>query len=501
MTRARVRGIYATAITRLLLSADLEIVQASEPIRRRFEATFPDEPHDVRVETTDDRLGASVVGEPAGVESVAGRVAGAGVDALSWADPAPPCAVFEGNVTETLGSGAVVALGDREGFLPFDAADGYVDRGDRRRVQVREPAQPWSDHRHVLGTEVRVDGELGTLTRGESGVTADADRERATELVRTTELLSAGVPDGWGLCWDRSASDVGVDAMEAWLDRAGERAERIDEALGADPGSESDDGENGDCGGPGEGDDAVSDGGVPRRIVSPLAARWVRFGRESRFALDEHRRAVAPTMAGHHRIKAGTEAASTAVDFVEAVCNPDTSSEDSGDESAGDGFPFDAVTRQFGPAEGDRVRIDHGKPDGRSFSLGRAEITGRDPEGTVTLRRTIRSSGTYDALGTPRAEGDVAVTRIREGRWWYPTVYRSRDDVPRGTYVNVCTPVEVFPDAVRYVDLHVDVVRRPDGEVERVDDDELDAAVAAGEVPEALAERAREVAATVEDAL
>ncbi|PSQ59670.1 MAG: RNA-binding protein, partial [Halobacteriales archaeon SW_9_67_25] len=66
---------------------------------------------------------------------------------------------------------------------------------------------------------------------------------------------------------------------------------------------------------------------------------------------------------------------------------------------------------------------------------------------------------------------------------------------------NVCTPVEVFPEEVRYVDLHVDVVRTPDGTVRRVDDDELDAAVEAGNVPEALAEKAREVAGALENAL
>jgi len=61
--------------------------------------------------------------------------------------------------------------------------------------------------------------------------------------------------------------------------------------------------------------------------------------------------------------------------------------------------------------------------------------------------------------------------------------------------------VELFPGTARYVDLHVDVVRQPDGEVRRVDDDELDAAVAGGDVSEALAEKVRSVAASVESAL
>jgi predicted RNA-binding protein associated with RNAse of E/G family len=109
--------------------------------------------------------------------------------------------------------------------------------------------------------------------------------------------------------------------------------------------------------------------------------------------------------------------------------------------------------------------------------------------------------GTYDALGVERREGDRARTTFVEGRWWYATVYAGDDGTRRGTYVNVCTPVELFPERARYVDLHVDVVKRPGGEVRRGDDNELDDAVSAGEVPEPLAERAREVAASIENAL
>ena len=147
------------------------------------------------------------------------------------------------------------------------------------------------------------------------------------------------------------------------------------------------------------------------------------------------------------------------------------------------------------------MKIGHGKPDGRCILLGRGEVTACDADGSVTVEREMSPGGTYDALGTKRRAGDVAITKFEEGRWWYPTVYRGDDGTRRGTYVNVCTPVEVFPDTVRYVDLHVDVVKHADGTVERVDDDELDAAVDADEVPEPLAEKARSVATAVENAL
>ena len=230
---------------------------------------------------------------------------------------------------------------------------------------------------------------------------------------------------------------------------------------------------------------------APRRLVAPTATTWLWFGRESRFELDTDRRAVTTTMPGHHRVKTASSGASRAVDFVEAL----------GAATDSDDFPFEAVTDTFGPVVGDHVELGHGKPDGRLIVLGRAEVIERDPDGTLTLRREMTAGGTYDALDASREAGDVAITKVREGRWWYPTVYRDADGARKGTYVNVCTPVECFPDAVRYVDLHVDVVKERDGTVRRVDDDELDTAVDAGRVSESLAEKARTVASSLEGAL
>ncbi len=492
----RVRGVYATALTALLSGADGErtatVTRPSDPIRERFDARFASDPPDVWVTTDADRLGVAVTGESAAVSRVADRLAAVATDTLVVPDPAPRWTVVETYVERTVGGGAVVPLADgREGYLPFDRTDGYVETGDRLRVQVRDPVAPWRDRRHGVGTGVRVGGSLVALVRGADGVDAVVSGDRAAELVRTTDLLSATPPDGWGIEWQYPALDADVSAMDDALAAAAETAATMDDALGA-------------------ADGGADDGDTPTVVAAPADCRWVWFGREARFELDDRRRTVTDTMAGHHRVKAGDDGASDAVDFLEAVCgsvgvrSERERADDEGTDpaSATDvDFPFDAVTRQFGPLEGDSVRIAHGKPAGHVVDLGEATVTERDPDGQVVLRREMSSTGTYDALGTPRAPGDVATTRIREGRWWYPTAYRTADGEPRGTYVNVCTPVEVFPDAVRYVDLHVDVVRLPDGTVRRVDGDELAAAVEAGRLDETLAARARSVADRVERAL
>ena len=484
MARARVRGIYATALTARLLDAGHEVVDASPPIRRRFDAAFGTDPPEVRIETSGDRQGVGAHGDPDALDAVRGLLTDAGRDALAWTDPTPPGAVLDGEVTETLGGGAVVRLrtddDTAEGYLPYGSVDARVETGDPVRVQVRESAAPWTDRRPELAGELRVGGDLVALEPG-SGTRVDArDDEAARELSGMLDLLDLDPPDGWRAVWQPPAVDADTEALTAGLDAAVDAAEELREAVATEDGPES---------GLGVLDDPSRLRDAP--VAAPNAGVWVWFGRESRFGLDDARRTATATMPGHHRVKAGSADASAGVDLAESLCEPDQDA----------AFPFGVVADAFGPAAGDTLRLEHGKPDGRRITLGEATVTAVDADGSVTVEREMTGGGTYDGLGVPREAGDVAETSLKEGRWWYPTTYRGRDGTVRGTYVNVCTPVEVFPDAARYVDLHVDVVKRADGTVERVDDDELREAETAGDVPAALAEKARNVASALENAL
>ncbi|SIR67154.1 DUF402 domain-containing protein [Natronorubrum thiooxidans] len=474
MTTARVRGIYTTAITQLLGENGLEVVQASEPIRERFDESFETAPADVAIETTRDRQGVEVSGEPETVETITGELAALAIDTFRWDDTVSRGAVFDAEVIDAGGgSGAVVDLGDgRRGYLNYDDVNGYVDDGNRYRVQVTEPTPPWTDDEPRVAPTLTVQSGLCTLSRDRTGVSAALRGDRADELVGMTDLLSVDIPEGWGLRWQHAAADADLEAMGTAVEQVANRARALETAL----------------------EDAPEESGEPARLVTPRATTWCWFGRESRFALDEIRRAVETTMPGHHRIKAADRAASAAVDFAEAVC-------DSTGTDGDDAFPFGAVSRQFGPTVGDRLAIDHGKPDGRLFTLGHGDVTDWDCDGSLTLERRMRGGGSYDALGVPKEDGDVAVTKFREGRWWYPTTYKDAQGTAKGTYVNVCTPVELFPAAARYVDLHVDVIKQTDGTVKIVDADELEAAVDAGRVSTELAEKALSVAEAVERAL
>lgn len=462
MAGVRIRGIYATALTVMLE----DVVQASAVIDERVDQSIPLAPADVQIETTANRQGVGIHGPVDAVEPVADRLAGVGRDTLTWSAPLAQDSVYAGEVTETRGSGALVKCGPGTGFLPYSKTDVYIDEGDCLRVQVAGAKPPWRDRQPILDTAIRIRGGLASLVRG--GSPAGNGPQTSPELA---EILPTDPPAGWRVAWRSRADDADLDALDGVLSTLSDRAESLEAALAAaDPPSKS----------------------APHTEWDDPVTRWVWFGRESRFTLDDRRREVAPTMPGHHRIKAGADGASDAVDFVESVCGP---------FDGGDGeFPFEAVRDQWGPAVGDEIDIGHGKPDGRRIELGPAEVTAVEgPQ--VTVEREMVGRGTYDGIGTEREPGDIATTTVREGRWWYQTVYRSPQGDRRGTYVNICTPVEIFPDELRYVDLHVDVVRQPDGTIQRVDEDELTAAVDEGHLSEALADRARQVASGVESAL
>jgi hypothetical protein len=448
-TKVKVRGVYTTAVTRLLLDAGYGVVEPSDAIRSRFGDVFGEGPADTEVRNSDDYLGLYVVGE--GTKEVAETVA-VGDDAFVF-DAVAVGATRDATVEETASSGAFVRFEDGRGFLPYSKVDDHIEEGDEVRVTVVEEAAPWSDGSPVVAGGERVGNELVTLVRGATGSRVEGgSKEDATQLSRTAATMGAEPPSGWGVVYSHDALDADMGELADAMEDATERTE-----------------EKGDG-----------------------KAAWVYPGREGRAAYDEARAKEVTTVPGHHRLKATSKTASAGVDIAEAVVDDADPTED---------LPFGVVTHRFGPQEGDQTEIVHGKPDGRYPSLGRGEVVSVDTEEReIVVERRITSSGTYDALGVEREDGDVARTRFEEGARAYATVYNSSEGEKKGTYVNVCTPLEIFPDAVRYTDLYIDVVE-VDDETRVVDEDELADAVEEGLVPEEKAEEAREVAERVEEGL
>ncbi|WP_457753293.1 DUF402 domain-containing protein, partial [Thermococcus sp.] len=118
--------------------------------------------------------------------------------------------------------------------------------------------------------------------------------------------------------------------------------------------------------------------------------------------------------------------------------------------------------------------LEHIKPDGQKVRIGPGEIleVSINPL-RIKIKRSLKPGKVYDGLELPIEYGDYAITEIEEGKWWYKHSYYDKDGNLKGEYYNINTPIEIYPDRARYIDLEVDIVKWPDGKKEIIDKDDL----------------------------
>ena len=121
----------------------------------------------------------------------------------------------------------------------------------------------------------------------------------------------------------------------------------------------------------------------------------------------------------------------------------------------------------------------HEKISGEVIKL-KGNIKNISSENILTIVRTIKSEGIYDGLGIEKQYGDVIYTYIRPGIPFIVHEYRSASGCLKGYYINVNTPVEVlFSEEEKlnayiwYVDLEIDIVRLKNEKARIIDDKTL----------------------------
>ncbi|MEM1606589.1 MAG: DUF402 domain-containing protein [Candidatus Bathyarchaeia archaeon] len=206
----------------------------------------------------------------------------------------------------------------------------------------------------------------------------------------------------------------------------------------------------------------------------------VEFPGLSKRKLDDIRSTVVPTLSGHHYFKAYGGKAATIVEMAEKLLEKGYSIKEVEE------LFRECIMREY-PYRGSKLNIEHVKINGRVFQLGEARILEFNEEDQhVSLLRVFSSQGVYDGLKVPKESGDYAITRMKIGGLCFQTSYFSRDGEYKGTYVNINTPIEIYPGKVRYVDLEVDVCMWPDGRIQKIDFENLEKAVKMGYISERL---------------
>ncbi|MGC8849199.1 MAG: DUF402 domain-containing protein [Candidatus Bathyarchaeia archaeon] len=221
------------------------------------------------------------------------------------------------------------------------------------------------------------------------------------------------------------------------------------------------------------------------RLTTGYLSFEVEFPGASKLLLDDVRNLVKPTLIGHHQLKIVD---SRRVEAAEALL-------DGSDEARR------RISREvkeelvYGRMPvGSLVGFEHVKLDGCVLDLRPGRVL-HSRDGVLKVeRRGFRAGGVYDGVGVPRMEGDYALTEVREGAWFMKHSYYSCDGELKCEYYNISTPVELYPDRVRYVDLEVDVVREAGGRLRIIDVEKLDQMVSEGYLSEDLASKAKRTA-------
>jgi Ribonuclease G/E len=458
---ARVRGIYSTALTKLLIDNGFEIVQPSARIKERFNLEGVQKPLDLVITDRRNRQGVYVRGRAEPVDIFCSVLRSHLDDVIIRRLTFTLGGIYKGLVEqkETITKTLLVNIGPVTGKLSMNEVTD-VNAG-QVVVQVRRALGRGG---LLLSTNLTLPGRYVVLT---SKPVVKVSK-RLLDFGERSRLLKLGerlAPKGWGLLWRRSAAnqpeEVLQEEVSALLKNGEALLKRAEKAE------------------------------APALLQEGFHLTNVEFPSLSKTKLDKVRGEVTPTLRGHHLYKAWGGKVSAAVDMAERLLKKGCSHSDVKEL-------FEQTVEREYPTVGSLIEIEHVKLDGNVFRLGKALVQNVEYKGSnvsfLRVRRDFRVKGIYDGLKVSKEPGDYAVTQLGIEKWHTKTQYFSKNGRLKGIYVNLNTPVEIYSYGVRYVDLEVDVCMWPDGRVEVLDEGKLEKALAEGLVGERLVEIVREKA-------
>jgi len=436
--KVNIRGICSTALTKLLLDNGFEIVQPSLTIKKRFGLPEDSAPSDLKIKDKYDLQGIRVLGTSDAVETFQSVLHSTFEDVLTRKWRVSVDGIYKGSVVESDEYAAYVDIGGVMGRLPRSEIANIDERQvivqvERKRIGAKQP---------VLTTNLKIVGNYAILAqKSKVGVSL-----KIRDLNKRAELYALGkalAPDDWGIIWRESSANQPKETLENEITKLAEKVKILNEkALHAE---------------------------APTLLIEGSYFMDVEFPWSSKRSLDKLRASAAQTLDGHHLYKSCGGEVSAALEMAEKLL------EEGQSRSEVEELFKKQVMYEF-PEAGSIVDIEHVKLSGLVFHLGQATIEVLDDK-QIKYSRMMRSNGFYDGLGVKKEAGDKAVSETKPGEWYITTKYFSPSGEWKGTYVNLNTPIEVYPNAIRYVDLEVDVCIQPDGKVKILDMEKLEKAL------------------------
>ena len=467
MIKARIRGIYSQSLTQIMLQNHFEMVQPTPEVARRFGLPIRSDIPDVDIWDRSDLQGIVAIA----YESVLERLSNVLRRRLGWVITRTPrvakSSIYRGIILgrDDRTGQTRVDLGSISGLLP----DRGLKRGDSIMTQVR--AHDYGRKAPVLSSSITIPGRAVVLLPEPVVRLSTKIKEQETRV----SLTSLGRKirehiDNWGILWRTSAAKLTEEELRDEVEDLLDVAQRVNSEY-----------------------HTLNGAGL---LFEGTSNADIEFPAEVKDALDKTRAKIRPTIDSHHFFKSAGYA--SLVDLAEMLID------DRPEDKAYLKSKLEKVVYRDMPKVDDPINIEHVKLDGRNIILARGRVIEAN-NNEVVIRRQFRYTSRKlkitqeftDGADVPRDEGDYALSYIKPNSLTLITDYFSKDDILKGTYVNINTGVELYPGngntpgRVRYVDLEIDVVSPINGLTRIIDQHLLKRAVQRGFITEEMAEVAR----------
>ncbi|RLE53898.1 MAG: hypothetical protein DRJ26_02685 [Candidatus Methanomethylicota archaeon] len=459
MFKARVRGIYSTALTKLLIDEGFEIVQPSAVIEERFNFSKREvfKPLDIDIFDRDDRQGVYALCTREAWRHLASSLQKRLLDVIVRKWRPQVGGVYKGLVKHLDRSGEVAFVQIDEEIIGILYPSKPL-RNDVKEILVQVERTNFGSKCPVLSDKIKISGKYAILIPEERvKISRRIKDSRVRDYLRNFGLRIK--PEGWGIIWRTAAATASEDELKQEINLLLEKWRKLVEM--------------------------EKEASAPALLLEGLVLLNVEFPHESKRILDEIRSHVTPTIPGHHYYKAFSANLSSSVDMAENLLRRGYSKDDVLNS-------FEQIVQMNLPCDGDVICIRHVKLSGKEVNLGRAVIEFFDQSsGSIKLRRNIYGQGVYDGLEVEKHPGDYAISFAHIGSWYLKTEYFSKEGEFKGAYININTPIELYPRQIRYVDLEIDVCVLNNGDVFVLDEDKLNRALDQGIISHKLFERVK----------
>nr|MDO8043240.1 ribonuclease E/G [Candidatus Baldrarchaeota archaeon] len=443
--KARIRGIYSTALTKLLLDHGFQITQSTQVIRNRLNIEPDVDTPDIDIRDTSDKQGLVVEAKDAILNMFLNVITEELPNPLIYLSKVTTNAIYKGVVEQQTPHGTVINLGEYKGLLLGEK----LEEGKELLVRVIDPGL---GRDITLTTSITIPGRYAILIPENS--IKISKKIRSPEARQTLFVLGKAIkPKNWGILWRTAAATRETKELIEEVKKLEEEAEKIFKK--------------------GEKESA------PALLYEGERIAHIKIPYEAKRRLDEIRGKVTPTIPNHHFYKSLNSEFALVVDLAEKIISKNPELKEEVTEQV-----KETILQKY-PKIGEIIEIEHAKLNGKRIHLTPGKIIEKTNNPlTLKLMRKFRSGGVYDALNIPIEEGDYGITEITQGSWYMKTSYYNKEKELKGEYYNISTGIEIHPQKVTYIDLAIDIVKWPNNDVKVVDKEELEEAYKKGIITE-----------------